>query len=132
MTEAIKRDIKLELNLAENLPALLLDEKEIKQLLLNLTRNGMEATGQKGAIKIRTSLDSGNVVSLCVTDNGCGISEKNRDRIFDPFFTTKDNGTGLGLAVCASIVRRHNGKIEVLSNGEGTSFIIRFPAWKAE
>ncbi|BBB90884.1 MAG TPA: PAS domain-containing protein [Methylomusa anaerophila] len=127
-TDAMEQGIELKINLAEELPHLLLNEKEIKQLLLNLTRNGIEAMSQHGTLTIETIVE-GNTVSLCVDDCGCGICKENREKIFDPFFTTKENGTGLGLSVCAGIVRRHNGIIEVESKKDkGTRFIITFNA----
>ncbi|AJQ30014.1 PAS domain-containing protein [Pelosinus fermentans] len=130
-TNATERDIELKVNLAEGLPHLLLNEKEIKQLLLNLVRNGIEAMGQQGTLIIESILE-GDTVSLCVADCGCGICKENQEKIFDPFFTTKESGTGLGLSVCAGIVRRHSGIIEVQSEeGKGTRFIITFNALDA-
>ncbi len=127
-TDAMERGIELKVNLAEGLPHLLLNEKEIKQLLLNLVRNGIEAMNQHGTLIIE-SIVEGDIVSLCVADCGCGIGKENQEKIFDPFFTTKEDGTGLGLSVCAGIVRRHNGIIEVQSEeGKGTRFIIVFNA----
>lgn len=127
-TDAMERGIELKVNLADGLPHLLLNEKEIKQLLLNLVRNGIEAMNQPGTLIIESTVE-GDAVSLCVADCGCGICKENQEKIFDPFFTTKESGTGLGLSVCAGIVRRHNGIIEVQSEeGKGTRFIITFSA----
>lgn len=124
--EAIKQGIEVETNLVEDIPSLILNEKEIKQLLLNLIRNSMEAMNQHGILTIETKIIE-DAVCLFIADCGCGICKEYQSRIFDPFFTTKDNGTGLGLAVCAGIVRRHNGTIEVQSEeGKGTQFIIAF------
>ncbi len=104
------------------------DDKEIRQLVLNLTRNAIEATPANGTLSIKTSL-VGNSVCLTITDNGDGIAPWNIEKIFDPFFTTKDNGTGLGLAICKSIIGRHNGSIDVKSErGAGTVFTIQLPA----
>ena len=130
-TNAMERDIELKVNLTEGLPHLLLNEKEIKQLFLNLVRNGIESMDHHGTLIIESILD-GDMVSLSVTDCGCGICKENQEKIFDPFFTTKESGTGLGLSVCAGIVRRHNGTIEVESEeGKGTRFIITFNALDA-
>jgi PAS domain S-box-containing protein len=130
-TNAMERDIELKVNLAEGLPHLLLNEKEIKQLFLNLVRNGIEAMDHHGTLIIESILE-GDMVSLSVADCGCGICKENQEKIFDPFFTTKESGTGLGLSVCAGIVRRHNGIIEVQSEeGKGTRFIITFNALDA-
>ncbi|EIW17493.1 MULTISPECIES: PAS domain-containing protein [Pelosinus] len=125
-TNAMERGIELKVNLTEGLPHFLLNEKEIKQLFLNLVRNGIEAMDHHGTLIIESILE-GDMVSLSVADCGCGICKENQEKIFDPFFTTKESGTGLGLAVCAGIVRRHNGTIEVQSEeGKGTRFIITF------
>jgi two-component system, sporulation sensor kinase E len=130
-TNAMEQDIELKVNLAEGLPNLLLNEKEIKQLFLNLVRNGIEAMDHHGTLIIESILE-GDMVSLSVADCGCGICKENQEKIFDPFFTTKESGTGLGLSVCAGIVRRHNGIIEVQSEeGKGTRFIITFNALDA-
>jgi signal transduction histidine kinase len=104
------------------------DDKEIRQLVLNLTRNAIEATPAKGIMMIGTALVD-KAVCLTVTDTGGGIAPWNIEKIFDPFFTTKDNGTGLGLAICKSIIDRHNGRIEVRSKqGTGTTVKIELPA----
>lgn len=125
-TDARKRGIEVKINLAEELPNLILNEKEIKQLLLNLARNGIEAMGKHGILSIESSV-AGDTISLCVEDSGCGICKENQEKIFDPFFTTKDNGTGLGLSICAGIVRRNNGMMKVQSEqGKGTRFTITF------
>jgi len=126
MADATDRGIELKINLAEELPCLMLNAKEIKQLLLNLTRNGIEAMGQRGTLIIESIIE-GDTISLCVEDSGCGIRKENQEKIFDPFFTTKDDGTGLGLSICAGIVRRNNGIIKVRSEqGKGTRFTITF------
>jgi signal transduction histidine kinase len=125
-TNAMERGIEMKINLAKGLPHLMLNEKEIKQLLLNLARNGIEAMSQHGTLTIESSAED-DMVSLCIADCGCGIRKENLEKIFDPFFTTKETGTGLGLSVSASIVRRHNGTIEVQSEeNKGTRFIITF------
>lgn len=107
------------------IPDLLLDEKEIRQLILNLTRNAMEAMPSGGDLTIKTFVDNNEVV-LLVQDQGHGIAPELIDKLGTPFFSTKDNGTGLGLAVCYSIATRHNTTISVDSNQEGTTFFIRF------
>jgi signal transduction histidine kinase len=116
----------IELDLSDNFPLLMLNEKEIKQLLLNLARNGMEAMEQNGILYIRTRVFLDRV-ELYVIDSGCGISKEQQEHLFEPFYTTKTNGTGLGLPLCLSIVERHGGHIIVdSSEGEGTAFIVKF------
>lgn len=114
------------LKLQECVPELLLNPKEIKQLLLNLARNAMEAMDEKGSLIIETRYE-GQGVDLIVKDNGPGIPKATLDKLFEPFFTTKTKGTGLGLPLCLSIVERHNGTIRVESEeGQGTTFIVSF------
>ena len=127
LTDALKRGMNLKLKLSKNIPQFILAEKEIKQLLLNLAMNGFNAMEQHGVLTIGTKYHNKAVI-LCVDDSGCGIAEDLQTKIFNPFFTTRDEGTGLGLSVCASIVAGHNGTIEVHSEeGKGTRFIITFP-----
>jgi signal transduction histidine kinase len=122
--DAIVNDKYIELELSE-IPNLLLDEKEIRQLIFNLVRNGLEAMTSGGYLKIKTFVD-GDKVTLSVIDQGKGIDSQLLDRIGTPFFTTKDNGTGLGLATCYSIAARHNASIKIDTGPEGTTFNIGF------
>lgn len=127
-TDALKNDVVLSLNLAENLPPVLLDNNAIKQLILNMVRNGIDAIQGRGVLTIGTERQE-NTVILSVHDTGCGIPPSVLDNVFNPFFTTKETGTGLGLSVCKSIVERHGGKIEVESEpNKGTTFKIIFKA----
>jgi two-component system, sporulation sensor kinase E len=130
MAECNKRGIQYRAYLTGGLPKIVADRKEIKQLILNLVCNAVEAMGQHGELAIFTTVAEQGV-RLIVADTGYGISSEQVEKIFDPFFTTKADGTGLGLAVCKSIVDRHNGSIAVMSEpGRGTRFITTFPAWK--
>ncbi|ANS77388.1 PAS domain-containing sensor histidine kinase [Paenibacillus yonginensis] len=125
--DANLRGQSIEVKLGEHIPKLELNPKEIKQLILNLCRNGMEAMEDKGLLTLETrKVPTG--VELLVSDTGPGIPPNKRDNLFQPFFTTKAKGTGLGLALCKSIVERHNGKVSVDSEvGVGTTFSILFP-----
>lgn len=124
--DANLRGQSVELILCEEQDALELNGKEIKQLILNLARNGLEAMDDKGVLRIETR-DLGDRVQLLVADTGNGIPPEKVERLFEPFYTTKEQGTGLGLALCLSIVERHEGRIEVQSRvGEGTTFIVTF------
>jgi len=124
--KAMSRDqhIKVEL---DDVPDLLLDTKEIRQLILNLVNNGMESMSSAGDVTIRTVVDQKEVV-LSVQDQGHGIDCDLLDKIGTPFFTTKDRGTGLGLAVCYRIAARHNAKINIETSPTGTTFYVRFPS----
>lgn len=124
--DANMRGQSVELVLCEEQDVLELNGKEIKQLILNLARNGLEAMDEKGVLKIETR-DLGDRVQLLVADMGNGIPQEKLERLFEPFYTTKEQGTGLGLALCLSIAERHDGRIEVESRvGEGTTFIVTF------
>jgi PAS domain S-box-containing protein len=126
LIESIVRefDLDLKLDLGE-IPDLLIDEKEIRQLILNLVKNGIEAMPLGGCLTIRTYKQNDKVV-LEVEDQGEGISSKIIDKIGIPFFTTKENGTGLGLATCYSIAARQNAKISVESTRGKTTFSVCF------
>jgi len=108
-----------------NIPELLLDKKEINQLMLNFVRNGLEAMSAGGGLTIKTYLD-GEAVILAVQDRGKGIEPEVLNKMGTPFFTTKDNGTGLGMAVCYSIAARHKATINVQTSPKGTTFFVRF------
>lgn len=109
-----------------DIPDLPLNDKEIRQVILNLVRNGLEAMESKGKITICTRVEDRQVI-LSISDEGPGIPADLLDKIGTPFFTTKENGTGLGLAICYSIIERHNGKIEIDTGSNGTTFSIVFP-----
>lgn len=102
-----------------------LDVQEIRQLLLNLVRNGFEAMTSGGQVSIRTYSSNGEVV-LVVSDEGTGIEEIVLEKLGTPFYTTKEKGTGLGLAVCYGIVSRHNGRISVETSPSGSTFYVYF------
>lgn len=124
--DANLRGQSIELKLDPDIPQLLLNSKEIKQLILNLARNGMEAMESKGVLTIETRWEN-ETVHLLVRDTGEGIAKDKLDKMFEPFYTTKAKGTGLGLSLCLSIVERHQGKIVVESEeGKGTTFIVSF------
>ncbi|MDR3588918.1 MAG: ATP-binding protein [Negativicutes bacterium] len=125
--DCVKGAITLELQLADNLPPLFVDEQEIKQLILNLCRNAIEAISGQGRILIATSHYQDHV-RLVISDSGSGIAADKLDKVFDPFYTTKAEGTGLGLSICKSIVDRHGGELLVESKeARGTIFSVRLP-----
>lgn len=108
-----------------SIPELQLDENEIRQLLLNLVRNGIEAMPKGGDLNIRTFMEVNQVV-LSVTDQGGGIPSHVLDKLGTPFVTTKDTGTGLGLPICYQIAHRHNATIKINTHFEGTTFFVYF------
>jgi signal transduction histidine kinase len=102
-----------------------IDANEIRQLLLNLTLNGLEAMQAGGNLFIRTFLEDNKVV-LAVEDQGSGIDPSVYDKLGTPFVTTKETGTGLGLAICYSIAARHNATMGVDTGPKGTTFKVAF------
>jgi len=120
--EAQEQGIALEEQLSDDLPNVLCDYNQIKQVLINLIINGFDAIDSSGTITI-TAKQSDDTVTILVSDDGAGISPENMKNIFNPFFTTKTRGTGLGLAISQKIARGQNGELRVDSTvGEGTTF----------
>lgn len=108
------------------IPDVPLDEKEIRQLIINLVRNGLDAMPPGSTLTIRTTCDD-EQITMAVQDQGKGIPADIVDKIGTPFFTTKEYGVGLGLAVCYSIAARHNAVITFNSETGGTTFMVHFP-----
>ena len=131
--------IKIEKELAPELPRVMLDRQQIKQVFLNLFLNAMDAMGNRGGtLRVRTGklVKAGGKqwVQIETEDTGHGIQETNLEHIFDPFFTTKHEsgeheGTGLGLTIVHQIIQEHHGDIQVKSTvGIGTTFLVTLPA----
>lgn len=123
--EASRRKISIDLQLESHLPTLCIDPVQIQQVLLNLARNSMDAmlnTSEPRVLKITSQFKRDGEVIVCVKDNGPGFSEAIRDRLFEPFFTTKPDGSGMGLAICRSILESHEGRISACSSAQGATF----------
>jgi signal transduction histidine kinase len=108
---ASKSGVTVEVDGPESLP-LMADGNLIKQVVLNVVMNALQAMAEGGTLSIALE-PVGAAAEIRVQDTGCGITAEDRERIFDPFYTTKQEGTGLGLSVCYGIVQRHGGEIEV-------------------
>ncbi|MBW7982296.1 PAS/PAC sensor signal transduction histidine kinase [Enterobacillus tribolii] len=114
--------------LEEGLPDIDADGEQLKQVLLNLLINAVQAIPCKGNITITTRRSGERHQEITIRDSGQGISEESISRIFDPFYTTKPSGTGLGLPICQRIIALHDGDIRLESRpGHGTTFIILLP-----
>ena len=123
--DALCNDCEIILNLSI-LPQVSVDPNSIRQLILNIVRNGLDAMPKQGIIHISTEMIGAKVL-LSIKDSGIGIPLEIRDKLGTPFFTTKENGTGLGLAICYRIVQQHAATLTVDSKlGEGTTFTISF------
>lgn len=126
-----EKRIAVEIEIAENLPEILVDGDRMRQVFLNILRNAGEAMEAEGRIAIDAATvdeDGGRKLSVRVSDNGGGIPEKDWETIFEPFYTTKSWGFGLGLANARKLVELHRGTIRVVpKRGRGTTFEILIP-----
>ena len=120
-------NIELKVDIKTDLPQITGNEKQIQEVFMNILRNASDAMPDGGKITIRGYKEKGHV-KIDIADTGEGMPEKVLERIFEPFFTTKQQGTGLGLAVCHTIVREHGGDLYYESTeGEGTTAVIMIP-----
>lgn len=121
-------DVKLILQLTDDLPPVQGDRNQIKQILINLILNATEAMdGNGGHITLSTTATPDRVV-MSVADNGPGIHSEHLPRLFEPLFTTKTRGLGLGLSICEDIAQQHGGYIDVSTElGVGTTFALELP-----
>ncbi len=128
--QSTHRQIKVVKRMQDGLPCIKGDPSLLRQLCMNLLINAHQSITGKGLVELTTSVAEGNMISINIRDNGCGIPREHLDRIWDPFFTTKDvgKGVGLGLALTYNIVKRHGGEIQVTSTvDEGTTFTVLLP-----
>ena len=125
--ELDNRGLILVEKLARSLPASPFDAAQIKQVLVNLIKNAMQAMTKSGTLTVQTGIGPDGVW-VRIADTGGGIPQETINRIFEPFYTTKKKGTGLGLLIVQRIVREHGGRIELESLvGQGTSFRVWLP-----
>ncbi len=116
----------------ERLPLLPMDERFLKQAILNIIKNAMSAMPDGGRLIVSTS-KRGNEAMIRISDNGVGMSKAIQEKIFEPFFTTKNFGSGIGLTLVYKIIKEHRGDISVLSQeGKGSSFAISLPFGQIE
>ncbi len=125
--ESSRKELTVTLDLQENLPAIQADPVQIKQAILSVLFNAIEACPMKGSIALATEAKK-NRIRIQVADNGPGIPPDRQRRIFEPFFSTKEAGAGLGLPLALEIVKLHQGEISFTSQaGEGSAFVISLP-----
>ena len=132
--ELANRRIRVVQDLSAALPALLIDPQQIKQAVINILKNAMEAMENGGTLTIRTYVtDDAREAAVEFGDTGPGISSKVMHNIFNPYYTTKPRGTGLGLPITNRIVKAHKGKIELRNkDGGGAVFTIKLPRPKTD
>lgn len=133
-------EVELKLDLAEKLPFATIDAEQLRQVVINLMQNAIQAVGGRGTVTLSTNIRPGSrsfgdtrtkadeFIEVSVHDTGHGMSPKVLQNLFVPFFTTKDQGTGLGLAITQRIVQNVGGRVEVQSQpGSGTTFTLVLP-----
>jgi two-component system, NtrC family, sensor histidine kinase HydH len=129
--EARTRGVEVEVDVPPGLPPLAADADQLKQVLVNLALNALDASPPGGRVAIRAQPEPGAArARVEIADEGAGIPDALRHRVFDPFFTTKKRGkgTGLGLTIAAQIVRNHGGEIDLESaSGKGTRVVVSWP-----
>jgi PAS domain S-box-containing protein len=127
--QASSHRVRLQLELAAGLPAVLGDRVQLQQVIINLVMNGIEAmagvTGRARDMMIQSGRQNGEHVLVAVQDAGVGITPEDAARIFDPFYSTKSDGMGMGLSICRSIVEAHSGRLWA-SHNAGPGATIRF------
>ena len=110
------------------LPPIECDEKQLKQVFINLIKNAIEAMPNGGRIKINSKVLKEHKIHISIQDEGCGIDDKNILNLGEPFFTTKKDGTGLGLMISSQIINDHKGSMKFESNyGKGTNVLVTLP-----
>ena len=126
--EVEEEDIEFMLDLDDDLPRVLVDPKYLKQALLNVIKNAIEAIHEHGEIHIKTEPTEDGDVAVTIIDNGEGIAPDILKKIWTPFFTTKDTGTGLGLGIVKNIIEAHMGMIHIENNDtQGVNVQITLP-----
>jgi PAS domain S-box-containing protein len=135
--ELANHHVRLRMELAPVLPAVLADRVQLQQVIINLVMNGAEAmqsvTGRPRELVILSYQDEAHRVAVAVVDSGVGISAEGADRLFDAFFTTKPTGMGMGLSICRSIIEAHGGRLTAANNaGPGARFQFTLPLYQEE
>jgi PAS domain S-box-containing protein len=128
--EMLFRNIRLDLHLREDVPAIVSDKGQLQQVFLNIVNNAVDAVGKDGVIEIRTDIKDEHAVTVLIKDTGPGIPQEILRHIFEPFYTTKEKGkgTGLGLSISYGIMQKLGGTILVRSEvNKGTAFTVEIP-----
>jgi len=128
--EAEYRNLKISVDIPGDIPAIKTDQGKLQQILMNLVNNAFQAIDDGCRLDINVTREGADAVNIIISDNGCGMPEKDLKKIFEPFFTTKKKGegTGLGLPITHGLVKKLGGSIAVKSKvNEGTTFIVTLP-----
>jgi signal transduction histidine kinase len=132
--EARGHGVSIRTDLKDDLPMIVADRVQLQQVLMNLILNGVEAMKDTGGVlTVKSQLGEDGQIEIAVKDTGPGLPVGKVDQIFDAFFTTKPQGSGMGLAICKSIIESHGGRIWASGNGgHGATFHFSVPAAPAE
>ena len=128
LTETLAaRQIQVETHYGD-ISEVIVDGIRVRQAIINIVQNAIEAIGQDGRLTITTTTRDAATISITVQDTGCGLTEEAQQRMFEPFFTTKEQGTGLGMSIVHRILEAHHGSIEVASQpGQGATLTLALP-----
>lgn len=122
-------NVEIETEFAADIPHVICEENQLKQVFINLLKNSIEAMPEGGNIHISSRVVNESEIMVRIKDAGIGIPEERMETLGEPFYTTKEKGTGLGLMTCFKIIESHNGKLIISSKvGEGTSIVILLPS----
>ena len=132
-----EKDIAVARRDATDLPMVVADADQLKQVFVNLMANAAEAVPEEGRLQVSTALrpdkDHRQMAVVRFQDSGTGVPADVRERIFEPFFTTKEGGTGLGLCIAAQIMARHGGRLELESSApQGATFAVWIPVQQGD
>lgn len=130
---AESKSININVDMQKEMPNIYADKENVRQVIVNIVQNGIDALPINGRMNISIWFDQINdFIKMEFKDNGSGIKPEHLDKIFEPFFTTKDNGSGLGLAISHKIIENHCGKLFAFNNLDGgATFVIELPAAKS-
>ena len=131
MVDANLKSIQVSLQVNSKSPRILADLGLLKQVILNVCKNAIEAMDEGGSLNIRDTYTSDHLI-IMIKDSGPGIPQEILGKLFTPFFTTKPKGTGLGLFICKQIVHDMNGTIDISSDSTGTTVTLQFPLYKPQ
>lgn len=127
------RRVTIKTEFTPDLPPVMLDGDQMRQVAINLILNAGGAMPDGGTLIVKTEPDNDNHVRIAFIDSGCGIPHENLEKIFEPFYTTKERGTGLGLAITRQIIEQHQGEIHIESEpGMGTKVFVTLPFEREE
>lgn len=123
------KHVHIDNQLSENMVRTHLDGNQILQVFINILLNALQASEKHGRVNVQSHVNHRDgLVSMTISDDGCGMTPDELEKIFEPFFSTKSQGTGLGLAVSYGIIKNHQGTIKAYSeSGRGTRFVVELP-----